>query len=97
MRVKIRKPWGRLLWGIEFRSGRDSEWTLIGAGWMFSQHQGQPYKGEPTRALLFDTRRQAREWCLLTMRRWAPNHSLDSWQVRPVRVRETVCRIKGGG
>ena len=86
--------WDRLLWGVVFSSGNaDREGMLIGGLWA-TDLGGTPYAGEPTRALLFCTRKQAREWCAETMRQWRDGRQRDDivtrWTVRPVRVRETV-------
>jgi len=66
---------------------------LIGGLWA-ADLGGEPYAGEPTRALLFCTRQQARAWCADTMSKWRDGRQRDdivaSWTVRPVRVRETV-------
>lgn len=88
------RRWNRLLWGVVFSSGpADREAMLIGGLWA-TDLGGTPYAGEPTRALLFCTRKQAREWCAETMRKWRDGRQRDDivarWTVRPVRVRETV-------
>jgi hypothetical protein len=67
--------------------------VLIGGLWHDEARMfGAGYAGEPTRALLFCNRREARHWCAETNRRWqATNDPIQqSWRVRPVRVRETV-------
>lgn len=88
------RRWDRLLWGVQFTgSARDDAPMLIGGLWA-TDLGGQPYHGEPTRALLFCTRAQARDWCSETMRKWRDGRQRDDcvtqWVVRPVRVRETV-------
>lgn len=66
---------------------------LIGNLWA-AELRGEPYPGEPTRALLFCTREHARAWCADTLRKWRDGRQRDDivarWTVRPVRVRETV-------
>lgn len=88
------RSWDRLLWGVQFTgSMADDEPMLIGNLWAYD-FGGQPYHGEPTRALLFCTRAQARAWCSDTMRKWSDGRQRDDtvrrWAVRPVRVRETA-------
>lgn len=83
--------WNRLLWGVEFTGSRDEPPKLIGDLW--SPNRGVPHAGEPTRALLFCTRAQARVWCVERSLRWGGrerNDIVSRWRLRPVRVRETV-------
>jgi len=89
--------WNRLLWGVEFTDSVSGEAPmLIGALWANSG-QRECYAGEPTRALLFCTRREARTWCQQRMQRWretsVPGDVVKAWKVRAVRVRETVARV----
>ena len=90
------RRWDRLLWGVEFSSGsRTADATmLIGRLWATEWASSTPYPGEPTRALLFTTRELARKWCAETMSKWRDGRQRDDcvsrWQVRAVRVRETV-------
>ena len=86
----------KLLWGVMFTSGalRDPP-VLLGGLWHDEARQFHgAYEGEPSRALLFCTRREARHWCAETMRTWRYGRQHDDivarWIVRPVRVRETV-------
>jgi hypothetical protein len=84
------KPWTRLLWGIEF-TGTDGKPILIGAMWDEQvRTKSKPYPGEPNRALLFTTRRGARDWCVGRNAEWKFGASTRKWRVRPVRVVETV-------
>jgi hypothetical protein len=91
------RHWDRLLWAVEMRSAScRPEGMLIGDAW----HAIAPpaYEGEPTRCLLFRTRRLARAWCIEATVKHA-NHSTD-WRFRPVRVRETVMpndKLRHGG
>ena len=81
------RHWDRMLWAVEMRSAScRPEGMLIGDAW----HAITPpaYEGEPTRCLLFRTRKQARAWCVEATAKHA-KHSKD-WRFRPVRVRETV-------
>ncbi len=79
-----REPWNGLLWGI--RSGATS--GVLGRGWTESKphHDGEPY-----RALLFNTRREARDWCRAKREQRASN--CEHWRFTPVRVRETVVEV----
>lgn len=85
-------PWTLELWGIMFR-GKDGRETLIGRMW--HDLTPVPYDGEPMRALLFTTRKAARDWCRdkhteLTGR----TDCCSEWRFRPERVLETVSRTK---
>lgn len=79
------KPWDRRLWGVLFTSAT-SEQLLIGRSWFDKELHGK----EPTRPMLFQNRKLAREACATLMAEWSDNESLKSWRVRPVRVRERV-------
>lgn len=94
MIVKHGNGWDRMLWGIEFSvSAHDEEPMLIGTLWA-SDIDRNPYPGEPTRAMLFCTRKEARAWCARRMAEWREDRpSCDivrRWRMRVVRVRETV-------
>lgn len=84
------KPWNRLLWGVEFSSPRAKP-MLLGSVWLDPMPKSQ-YTGEPSRALLFTTRKAAREWCSNKMASYAerPETTAWRWRFRPVRVREIV-------
>ena len=87
-----RVRWDRPLWGIIF-TGLDRVPTMIGSLWHKEAGiAGAKYKGEPTRALLFCTRRQARDWCAATNKVWAAYNDgiVEHWRVHPVQVREVV-------
>lgn len=75
------KPWHRNLWGIEFVS-RGCKPVLIGGLWSESIRERACYQGEPTRVLLFQTRKDARAWI----------KAYDRYpsEMRVARVRETV-------
>lgn len=65
---------------------------LLGAGW---HELGKlvKYMGEPTRALLFCTRDDARAWCRDQRRKYQGRMDCcGQWSFRPVRVVETVKR-----
>lgn len=88
------RHWDRLLWGVEFTGLRsDDAPMLIGRLWAadWATTTSMSYPGEPTRALLFTTRKLARQWCAETMAKWSDGDSIvRRWRVRVVRVRETV-------
>lgn len=83
--------WNNLRWGIEFY-GADGKPIMIGSLWL--NQTPHPYPGEPQRALLFMTRKQARDFC-------AERHAIfagwpygcKQWRLKPVRVRETVRKV----
>jgi hypothetical protein len=79
--------WNRVLWGVEFSSKIDGP-IVIGAAW--DNIFPNAYVGEPTRALLFNTRRQAREWC---HRRNEANNQ-PGWKFKPIKIRETLENLK---
>jgi len=83
--------WNRKLWGVEFTSNNGRK-LLLGSLWYHEfTHLRKYYDQEPTRALLFCTRKAAREWCKKEQAKYA--HRTDccaDWRFRPVRVRETV-------
>lgn len=88
------RRWHRLLWGVAFESvAGDHDAMLIGSLWA-DDLKSIRYEGEPTRALLFCTRAQARAWCAKKMAGWREGRTASdpvmTWRVRPVRVRETV-------
>lgn len=75
-----RLTWNRLMWGVEFQSDRP---ILIGTLWDQRFPRSVP-PFEPTRTLLFTTRKAARDWCK------SRNVIRRETLFRPVRVRETV-------
>ena len=76
------------LWGIEF-CGADGRKIIIGGLWHYEfMHLRKYYDGEPPRALLFMTRRQAREWCVKYGEQFI--RADGRWRFRPVRVIESV-------
>lgn len=85
--------WTRLLWGVESCGRVGEKPFLIGSAWVIPRPMSQ-YKGEPTRALLFMTRQQARDWCRAQMASYAGRGDVCSlWRFKAVRVRESV--VKG--
>ena len=86
----LAKPWDRLLWGVLFQSGRERP-MLIGGSWDERLRDRKHYLDEPTRPILFTTRRSAREWCQIQRAKYNQrNDELRAWKFSPVRVRETV-------
>jgi hypothetical protein len=87
LRAATGSAWERDLWAVEMRSGScRPEPILIGDAW--HSITAPKYPGEPSRCLLFRTRKLARAWCVEATVKHA-KHSTD-WRFRPVRVRETV-------
>lgn len=84
-RMKRPRGWDRSLWGIVFlRSMPEDPDILIGQAW-HSVVGPKRYDGEPSRTLIFDTRRQARAWVKSRPVGW-----WERGRFRVVRVRETV-------
>lgn len=84
--------WERQLWAIEFSSS-DWEPFLIGSLWLRPMAKPQ-YEGEPYRALLFCTRKLARDWCRERMKEYENRPDpVRKWRFRPVRVWETVRKV----
>lgn len=93
MTTKIR-GWDRPLWGVVHTAPR-SRPILIGDAWHTdsASQSTRRHDGEPTRALLFTTRRAARDWCSAENAAYRSHPKGDivyAWRVRPVRVREQV-------
>lgn len=88
----MKPDWDRLLWGVEF-SEPDERPFIVSEVW--AKYPAQPlYYGQPTRALLFDTRRQVREWCKKKEAGYAGRQDCCAfWRYRPVRVRERVTKV----
>ena len=85
--------WNRLLWGVEFVDTRGNR-LLCGTHWM-NPPPRSAYDGEPTRAILFVTRKQAREWCRNKQAEYTGRSDfLAKWRFRPVRVREKVGKVR---
>lgn len=91
--------WDSRQWGVVL-STRDrpgcghSDPMLLGSGWDRTPRTG--HVGEPTRALLFTTRDQARAWCdVKNAGNLARGDDYGrACHFRPVRVRETVRVIR---
>ncbi len=80
----MKNVWDRRLWGVHY-IGMDGHRILIGSLW-HSRPATKAYEGEPTRALLFQTRQDARDWC----RNKARTATGLTCRFVPVSVRETV-------
>ena len=86
--------WDRLLWGVEFADSTDRRLTILGTVWMDPPPESQ-YEGEPTRPILFTTRKLAREWCKNKQAEYAGRKDFTAkWRFRPLRVREKVGKTK---
>ena len=85
--------WNRKLWGVEFSDKSSDEPVLLGSLWR--TEKSIPYPDEPTRKMLFVTRKAARKWCKDQMQKYSNRTDCcKDWKFRPVRVREQVCKIK---
>ena len=82
--------WDRMKWGIALTTRLDPKPALIGGMW--HPNGKARYPGEPTRAVLFDTRAQARSWARSKTQE-ANMHSPD-WRFHVVRVREVVAMTR---
>ena len=83
--------WNRKLWGIQF-SSKLAKPMLLGSLWTTPMPRSQ-YDGEPTRALLFCTREQARAWCKNKMLEYKKQNGVCmDWRFIPVRVIENVSK-----
>lgn len=90
-------PWKRVLWGILMKGSIPNDPPmLLGDAWY--KPMPQPgYPGEPTRALLFYTRSEARAWCKDARARYSDrNDCCGKWRFRPIRVTESVRPIDSG-
>lgn len=82
--------WNRSLWAVRFSSPGNKDF-LVGETW--HAVRAPAYPGEPYRALLFRTRREARAWCEAKVKEWRTRpQTFPGWNARPVRVRETLTR-----
>ena len=85
--------WDTKYWGIESSSPLTKK-HLLGAGWCRERSAINYHPAEPMRALLFRTRKAAREWAADERARFAghPGCCAD-WRFRVVRVLERVAVI----
>ena len=83
--------WNRYLWGVRF-TGSDGRSFLIGSSWHRANNTANAgYPGEPSRALLFCKRAQARVFCAEQIKAARLTGGVcEKWRYTPVRVRETV-------
>jgi len=87
--------WNRRFWGVEFKgSMKDNKPSLLGSSWR-DFGKVVPHTDEPTRVMLFTTRRAARQWCREKHQRYADRQDCCAdWRFRPIRVQEIVRKIK---
>jgi len=84
-------PWDRKLWGVWFSSPKhDRKGFLIGDAWARPTVRAE----EPTRTLLFTTRKAARDWCKAKLAYYADHDVCKEWKLKAVQVRERVTVIK---
>jgi hypothetical protein len=90
-RKKIDSHWDRNLWAIQLTSANNLPKIIGSLLHKDAVHVGSKYKGEPTRPLLFCTRKQARAYCSETNKAWSTRADcvFYRWNVRPLKVRET--------
>jgi|SRR5579884_2145793 len=95
---KASNIWNRRLWAVRF-SDSDGRSFLIGSSWHRANNTANAgYPGEPTRALLFCTRKHAREFCAEKIKSARLTGGVcEKWRYTPVRVRETVRPVDGRG
>lgn len=95
MLINSTPEWSCIHWGILFVPNfRDEPPTLIGRAWL-SPTMPKPYPEEPSRALLFKTRTQARAYCRRQHEKY--KDSCPHWKFKPVKVRETVKICEAAG
>lgn len=83
--------WRKELWGVMFRGSLPTDRPmLLGSAWHEVARLSR-YFGEPPRALVFQTREDARAWCRDQHRKNAGrNDCCAEWRFTPVRVVEIV-------
>ena len=79
--------WNKKLWGIGY-TGKGGIEIIISNMWHHYSTAPHLYPGEPSRAMLFTTRKAAREWMASEQ-----HYSIPRKEWRVVRVRETVRKI----
>lgn len=86
----ISNSWNRKFWGIVLHTN-DRDPMLLGSLWA-GGNQLVRYDDEPTRALLFCSRKKAREFCRKRNEYYKDHKSntLNKWRVKVVRVIEKV-------
>lgn len=85
------EPMNRLLWAAEF-SSPFTDARLLFTAW--NKTSLPQYEGEPSRVMLFNTRKEARAWCKAKNEMYGARQDLcRDWRFRPVRVRETVVKV----
>lgn len=84
-----REHWHHVRWGIDYQGI-----GLLGRTWREDVRHKTLYDGEPGRALLFETRDQARKWCRAQHEKYKTHSYCSRWRFRPVRVEEIVRPIE---
>jgi hypothetical protein len=87
------RAWDRVFWAIRFtRAMRGDMPMLLGTAWhKEANERNKGYVGEPSRTLLFKTRKHARQYCAAQMASYAARGDVCSkWKFTPVRVRELI-------
>lgn len=79
----------RVFWGVSFTNAKGERIEPLFGSWHDSMLTPR-YDGEPSRAVLFRTRAQAREWCRAERARYEGRQDCCvKWRFTPVRVTET--------
>lgn len=88
--------WKKNLWAVMFKGSlKDDKPMMLGSNWHHVARERAFYYGEPTRALLFQSRGAARSWCRAQMTKYRGREDCcGKWRFYPVRVVETVQRTK---
>lgn len=84
----------RIFWAIRF-DGSSGDPMVIGTAWhKEANERNKGYVGEPSRALLFKTRMQARKYCAARRKEYATIGGVCAkWRFTPIRVRESVTTL----
>lgn len=80
--------WDHKHWGVEFRSSMKDERPLLLSN-LWRKDKAIPYPDEPTRPMLFTTRRAARKWRKEKMDSYSTRKDCCAeWKFKVIRVRE---------
>ena len=77
----------RIVWGILLKSKGETIGPLYCA---WKQNYELQYTGEPSRPLIFNTRKQAREYCRDTHARWLYHPHCSQWRFSVVKLIESL-------